>query len=224
MILRPVDVVGDDEEVCREVHFRNDAELVVQTLLKHLPVFRRCIRISAIKAFICQCGQIFAVRSILLRNAALWQDRAGKLQLKVAPIGHFQRIGQELRMVWKQLRHFIPGTEIVFLLLVSQTVRLMLPLLGSDAEHGVVQVPVFLHDVVYVIGSHDLDPQLGGYIHKDRRHTPFIRKAMVLDLDVETVAEDFLEPAGTFGRAFDVTLQDQFRKIPRYAGGQTDQM
>ena len=195
VLLRPVDVVGDDEEVAAELHLADDAAFIVG-LLEHL--HRRVAVVALLQALLDlleeQRGLVPPFGAVELRH-----ERAILMVVEdhVAAFRDLQRVVAGVGMVLEQLAHLLGGFDVVSRSFELEAVGVVQRGAGVDAQHGVLGVLVRLHDVVRVVGGEQGRAELLGDGQQIAGNLAFDGQSVVHQLDVEIVlAEDVLELAG----------------------------
>jgi len=132
---RPVDEVGDDQEVAREAHLLDDRELGFEAL----PVRRgrgaferRALRAGARGEALLQAVACIAVESLLERLArldAVHRELEARLQLELTAARHLDRVRDRLRHVGERRVHLVGSfhVELVGLELPARRIRERFP-------------------------------------------------------------------------------------------------
>ena len=85
MCLGPVDVITNDQEVCREVHLYDDSKLVIEPFLQ----FWSHYGVSFLQSLVCKVCKILRIILELWRYCAFRKDRTGEVYLKMTAICDF---------------------------------------------------------------------------------------------------------------------------------------
>jgi hypothetical protein len=199
LVLRPVDEVGDDQEVAGEPHLLDDAELEGEPLL----VRRLGVRVGAERAACVQAVVEAAARIALehvLEGLVLRHRVDGELELllelEVAARGDVERRRDGAGHVRERLRHLrrVLHVELVGLELPALLVGEGLP--GLDAEERLVRGRVLAREVVTVVRADERQPRLLRELDQLGVHDLLLVEVVVLDLQVEAVLEDGAELLG----------------------------
>ena len=131
-------------------------------------------------------------------NLAFWKDRARELDFKLAAFCNLCRVLDGFRKLRKKEFHLLRRAEVEFPFLVFHPVLVTLLGLGSNADQGVVGIPVILFDVMDVVGAYQRHARLPGEDGKFLKDDSLFVQPMVLDFKVVSVPKDFFEPANPF--------------------------
>src|SRR6516225_5255262 len=92
-----------------------------------------------------------------------------------------------------------------------------------DAKEHVVSAGVVLRQVMGVASGHQRQAEAAGDVDRPVGAELLNLEAVVLDFDVEVVAENGVEPAGKVGGFVDPVLQNQFAELAGSAAAEADQ-
>ncbi len=199
--LCPVDEVGDDEEVAREPHLHDDADLVFGLLADLVGDPRRVPLLEA--------GLDLFDEPALL-GLAVGHGEAGHVvgagvELDLTALGDQQRVVTGVGMLPKNLAHLGRRTDVVAVAVELEPLRVIQRRARLHAEQGCMTVRVMLVCVVRVVGREERnievfrDPQQVGH------HPTLDVETVIHDLgEVVLFAEDVLELRG--GRARRIVL------------------
>ena len=115
--------------------------------------------------------------------------------------GHSHRVGNRLpnhirlEVISKQAPHLLFGFEI-FRPRVAKTLLIANQLSGEHAEQRVMGLNVIASEVVGIVGGHHLDPQFTRDLDDLDIDDAIFRRSMILNLQIEIVAEYLLIPTG----------------------------
>ena len=169
--LRPVDEIGDDQEVAGETHLQNGLDFEFEPLLidRQLLSAQRGIRIklfeTAHQAFLRAVAQI-VVETFLVRRGESRQFRFAEFKRQVAAFGDFDTVGERLRNVGEQFRHFglrleiLIGAEMPRAALVGEHVAF------SDADARLVRAEIVGVDELHGMRRHHRQLQLGSDLQR----------------------------------------------------------
>ncbi len=177
MSLGVVDEVHDDEEIVREAHLIDDAQLIVQPFL--LFSCRMGITLGdGLLAKLAEIGlRILSRRHIKGRELVLAE---GKLHLTA--LGDLRRILHSTGVLAQDGLHFRAALAIKFLIGKAEMVRIVQRISCGYAKLDFLASGVFLLGVVEIIGRHQPQAILFRQGRQDRPHLRFLRQAMVLQL------------------------------------------
>ena len=198
LLLGVADQVPHDEEVGREAHVGDDAQLVVEAL-DHLVGERRPIALPG--ALVGELAQV--LRRPVLGGAAgdlLWhrelrQARLAELELDVRPLGDQEgRVAGGL-VVLEQVAHLGRRLEVVLRAVELEPLLVCEQRTGLHAQQGIVGLGVAPMGVVAVVGGEQRSADGVGDLDQLRVGLDLLRQAVILQLDEEVaLAEDLLEP------------------------------
>ncbi len=219
--LRPVDVVGHDEEVAAELHLADHAAFVVG-LPQHFE--RRLAVVPAFQAFLDllqeQRRLVPAFRTVELRH-----ERAVFMIVEhdVAAFGDLQRVVARFGKVFEQFAHFLGGFDVVAGAVEFESARLVQRGAGVDAQHGVLRAGVFGTRVMGIVGGQQRRVELFCDVEQPVGHLLFDFQAVVHEFDVEIIAaENVLEFAGGTQRVIELAQAQTSLDDARRAAGRGD--
>ena len=180
VVLRPVDEVGDDEEVAGEPHLQDDADLVVG-LLAHLG--GDAVRVAHCESSIDLFDEpgLFA---LALGNREARHVVGVGVEAHVAALGDEQRVVAGLGMVAEDVPHLGGGLQVELVGVELEAVRVVERRARLHAQQGGVALGVVRVRVVQVVGA-------------DERQVELVREAQQVAhdalLDAESVIHDLGE-------------------------------
>ena len=190
VVLRPVDEVGDDEEVPREAHLQDDAGLVLGLLAN---LVGDAVRISVVQARLDLFDQP-AVLGLPLRNREPRHVVRRGVELHLASLRDEQRVVAGLGVIAEELAHLGGSLDVVAVAVELESVGIVERGSGLHAQEGLVSVGLVLVRVVRVIGRDERDVEVLREADEVGHHAPLDRQAVVHDLgEVVLLAEDVLE-------------------------------
>ncbi|MNN34261.1 hypothetical protein D3C81_1480610 [compost metagenome] len=136
-----------------------------------------------------------------------------KLQLQLAGIGNFRRIGIRLRQMRKQQGHFRGSFQIKLIGMHFKPVFVIHRFTRTHANEHVLHLCVLLAQVMCVIGDHKLRPDFPGQLDELRIHFLLLGDAMVLKLQVKILAKRRLIPECGFFRFLIMASQQMERDL-----------
>ena len=216
--LRPLDEVGDDQEVAGIFHAGDDAEFEVEPLAVFLlgmtgrdagagePV--REASLGALAQFAGLVHHAFADRKAR-------QDRRLGVRAEGAALRDLDRRGQRLRQIGEQRGHLGAALE-AMLGGELAAVALRQHAAFGDADQRVVRFVVGAVGEIRLVGGDQRNAFAVGEIDQHRLGHALVRRAMALQFDIEPVAEQAgkrVEPRGG-----EMALAGGDRRIERAAG------
>jgi hypothetical protein len=156
VVLRPLDEVGDDQEVAGEAHLLDHVELVGEALLvlRELDVGSQPADVAQLlQARAGHLAQGLAFRSARQLGVA-WQDRLARLGHVGAALGDCQGVVAGFRQVGEHFAHLLRRLEIV-LGRKPAAVRVLDVRALLDAEQHVVRRVHRRFGIVHVVGADD---------------------------------------------------------------------
>ena len=229
--LGPAHVLLDDQEVVREALLADDLVLVLKALLDVLAADGELAPVLAVAA---RQSRLALLAEALLRGLArvevreLGQVHVAPVELIGALLGHLERVVDDLGAPREELAHLLLALDVE--LGAGHALAVGVVELGgrADAAEHVLRGRLVAREVVVVVGGDDLDAQLPAELHDLLREGAVgesapvgVGEAMVLDLEVEVVAEDLLVGEGPAARlvgpALEVHAWDDARDARRGA-------
>ena len=208
--LGPAHVLLDDQEVVGEALLADDLVLVLKALAHVLAADRELAPVVAVAA-----GEalLALLAEALLRGLPglevreLGEVHVRPVELVVALLGDLERVVDDLGRPREELAHLILALEVELGARHALAVLVVQARGGADAGQDVLGGRVVAREVVVVVGGDDLDAELGAQAHdllgeRAVGEAPPCRvgQAVVLDLEVEVVAEDLLVGEGPAAR------------------------
>ena len=221
VVLGPLDVVGDDEEVAAELHLADDAALVVR-LLRH--VFGHVAVVAALQTLL---DLLQEQRRLVpaFRAGELGHERAVLVVVEdhVAAFRDLQRVVARLGELAEQLAHLLGRLDVVAGAVELETVRVIEVGAGVDAQHRVLRLRVLGVHVVGVVRGEQRRVELLRDGEQARGDLLLDLQAVVHELDEEVVAaEDVLEFAGRTQRLVELAESEPGLDDARRAPGRGD--
>ena len=200
VVLGPVDEVGDHEEVAREAHAVDDAELEVRPLADGVGDALRVAVPQAELDLLDQPGVLgLALGAVEARHVLA--RRLGERD--VAALGDEQRVVARLGQLAPELPHLLRRLEVVAVAREREPLpgpvagRDVHGRAGVDAEQVLLARRVLAHDVVRVVGGQERDLQVAAQPDEVLAHPGLDVEAVVHQLEeVAVPAEDVLEVPG----------------------------
>ncbi len=230
VVLRPVDEVGDHQEVAGEPHRGDHADLELGLLAYVVGDAARVAVVEALLDLLDQPG----VLALPLRAGEPRHVGAVALgELHVAPLGDEQRVVTglaEIVLVHPQRAHLLRGLQVVAVAgerePLARTVagRGVHGGAGVDAEQVLLRGRVLAHDVVAVVGGQQRDLQVLGEPEQPVAHPALDLQVVVHQLqEVVAPAEDVLEVGGRLPRGVVVVMAQVDLDLAARAAGGADQ-
>ena len=231
VLLGPAHVLLHDEEVVGEALGADDVVLELEAL-EHVDAGDRDV--APVGAVAAREALLALLAEALLGGlAGVEQRELG--QVHVRPVELVAALGRDLEGVVERFgtpgeerAHLVLGLEVELGALHALAVDVIDLGVGADAAHGVLRGGVRTREVVDVVGRDDLDAQAVrelDQVLRERLVGPAVAEGepVVLDLDVEVVAEDALEGAGPLLRLVEVAVEDVLGDDALHAGGGADE-
>ena len=225
------DEIPDNQEISRELHLLDDADLAFQALfVLGQRVFEFALIAPAAQRFH-SAGKPFArnVGKITVERVALRHVKMGKgighlLQTQAATLRDVQGAGQDLRTVFKHTQHLVVGLYIELVPLKLHPGGVVDGLAGLDAEHHVLGVGIVFAEIVAVIGGDEGEPQVFFQLKQAGMNAVLHRKSLVLDFEKEIVlAKDVAVIGRSRARGCVVPFRQALGDFALEAGGEADQ-
>ncbi len=188
--LRPLNEIGDDQEVARIFRLLDDGELDGETfpILLLGPSDGDAMHGHAQpKAFLGARAQLGVLVAAFGRGEAR-QDRLLRLRAERAALGDLDRRGERLGQVGKKLAHLgarleaVLGREMPALRIGEKTAL-------GDADQRIVRLVVLGRRKIRLVGRNERQSFRIGEVDQRRFRGPFFRETVTLQFDVEPVAE-----------------------------------
>ena len=191
--LRPVDEVGDDQEVAREAHGSDDAELEGEPLLVDALAHRAPAERPALVQALVEALASEAVEHPLAglpRRHLVDRELLAVPQRELAAPGDLDGVGDRLGHVGEGCGHLGGVLHVELVGLEAPAPLVGERLAGLDAEERLVRGGVLGAEVVAVVGGDEGEAHLACERDQLPVHALLRRQAVVLDLDVEATVED----------------------------------
>ena len=219
LTFRVADKVGHDEEVIDKAHLGDHVDLILQTLAHGAVV----VRIASCEAFIAQLLQIFE-RGVAVRHIEFWQVVLTKLKLNLTAFCDLYRVGECLRVLREQRRHFVRILDVELLRLELHAGRVIHGLAHLNGHQHVLNARIRLGEIMRVIGRHQTDVQLPGKLVQTLIDFLLQRNAVVLNFKVEMLpVKNIEELLAEVIRAVHITVRQRTRNRARQTRRQTNQ-
>ena len=192
VVLGPLNVVGDHEEVSAELHLADHTTFVVG-LLQY--VERRVAVVTLLQTFL----DFFKEQGGLIPAFGAGEFRHERavfvvVEHHVAAFGDGEGVVAGVRMVLEQFAHLFGGFDAVAGAVEFESVRIVKTGTGVDAEHGVLCLGIFGVYVVGIVGGQQWCVEFLGYGQQVTGHLSFDGQTVIHEFDEEVVfAEDVLE-------------------------------
>ncbi len=210
VVLRPPHEVRDDEEVRRKALGGDDLELGVEPLERPGRYGRAVAVRESYHAFV---AQVFVLGAALGR-LEYREDYLVELEFDLALGGDVDRVGERLGIVAERCGHLVVALQVELVGGEPHAARVIDRRAGADAQQEVLSRGVLGHHVVDVVGADEAHAHLGGHLRDLGvelllRHAVVRRDALLLDLEVEVVAEQAGVGFGPSPRRGEVALLDR---------------
>ena len=146
-----------------------------------------------------------------------------ELKVEIAAVGDALGVLDRVGIFGEERAHLLLALEVIFLALEAQAHRLIDRAAGLDAEEHIVDLRILALEIVRVVRGDEGDAQLVRHLEERRAHAQLLADAMVLNFQIEPVAEDLLELARELARAGGILPQDALRDLARDAAGEADE-
>ena len=195
---RPVDVVPHDEEVIGKAHLDDDGELV----LGALSYFLRDDGIALGKPLPGEPRQVLGrgravVRRVerderlVVHGVAVRLQVEGRVRIRDL-VCDDARVGDGFGEIGKERRHLVARLHIELMRLHPHPVGIVQRLFHLDAHQHILHLPIFLAEIVHVVGGNERDARLARDAHDERQDLLLFGDAVILDLEVEVLPVDLL--------------------------------
>ncbi len=212
------DEVRDDQKIIHKAHPADHGQLIVELLVHLRPVGETLG--EAPLAELLQIGK--AVRL-----------PGGEFEARQVVVAEFEVVAALVRdggshvgglgMAWEQRAHLLLTLEVELLGLEAHAVGLVHGLAGLDAQQHVLGGGVGLFHIVGVVGDDEGDAGVAAELFEALGGLPLLGDAVILDLQIEVVAEECLQiQRAGFGRLI-VAADQLLRDLAREAAGQAHQ-
>ena len=230
--LGPFDEVRNDQEVARELHSLDDANLVLKALLVVLPREARRERVhfepldEAFLGLTCEL-RVFRSSTLFSRCVGLGLHEirqnglASTRTIRAAP-RDLDRARKRLRQIGEHLGHGLGALEGMLWRQAAAVVLIEIAALGN-AQQRVVCLVVFRIPEIALVGRDERQILVVGDVDELRFDELLARDAMPLKLDIETIAEDVLELLHARCRDGTVVIRKGFVDRAVRTAGQYDQ-
>ncbi len=185
--------IPHNQEIIREAHSLNDAELVLKTLLQ----FRSALRISPprgrlvarLQPLPAELSQIPG-RCLAFRDGTVGrQNMPAEFELKLTLIRNHASIADSLWNVGEQAVHFLlifqielAGRDLQPFFVVHRFPR-------TDTDQHILNLGVLLLQIMHIVCGHQTDPCFLGQLNQQRIDLLLLRQPMILKLKVEVFSK-----------------------------------
>ena len=214
------DQVPHHEEIRREPHVGDDAELVVETADD---LGREGLAVTATGTVEGEMAQVLVLGGEGSRYFEARELGLAELDVDLGPFRHPQRVVARLGDVAKEVAHLGRRLQVVLLGLEAEALGIVDGRPGLDAQQGVVGDSVFTVGVVAVVGGEQGRAQPLGDVDELGVGALLLLQPVVLQLHEEVVGpEDVLEAAGQLVRPIDLALKQRLEHYTAQAAGGGD--
>ena len=231
VVLGPLHVLGDDEEVGGKALVANDLVFVLKALfdvdatdLARGPV----VTIVLAQALLALAAELALVRLAGIEQWEARQDDGVPVQLDVALVGDLERVVAGLGAIREHRPHLLLGLHVKLRASHAHAVGVVDFGVHANAHDDVLHGRVLAAQVVEVVGGDNLDAHLFGDVNERAVHL-LIGQAVVggdavfLDLDIKIAGlEGVTEGLGPLDGALHVTTVDVFGDDAGDAGARAD--
>ena len=231
LVLRPLDKVGDDQEISRKAHLRDDIELVLYALAiwfrGRLALFRALpFDIDlAFKPFFQSRRRHLAQHFLLATPFQLWirrQDRRPRVRHVGTALRDDERVRDRLGQIGEQFAHFFRRLEIMF----GRDPPPVGPRHGRPGSDAHQRIMRFIHAPVGekdLVGRDQGDIVRVGHLDKGRFDLLFVQLAVPHQFNIQAAIEQLLQPHQHFLRSRPLTFDQQAADRTADPTGQCDQ-
>ena len=226
-ILRPLDEVGDDQEVAGIAHALDDAELESEALAVVFLGAARRYPVRGDPAAQAHLRPAAATKSHSSAAAApsagkARQDRRACLGPKGRALGNLDARGQCLRQVGKKRCHFGTRFEPVLRRQLA-AIRVRDRTAFGDADQGIVRFVVIDRAKVWLVGRNERDIPRIGKVEQMRFDRALCRKSVALQLDVQPITEELQQGRAASFSQVELPGSDGLVEGSRWAAGERNQ-
>ncbi len=222
--LRPLDEVGDDQEVAGIFHVRDDAELEVEPLAVFgFGVAGRDAGAGepALEAGLRALAQFGRLVDHAVADRKARQDRRPGVRAEGATLGDLDGVGDRLRQIGEQFAHFGAALEAVLgVELAAVGLRQHAPF--RDADQRVVGFVIGGAGEIRLVGRDQRHAFGIGEIDQHRLGHALVGGAVALQLDVEAVAEQAVQRVEPRGGEMALPRRDRAIERPAGPAGERD--
>ncbi len=231
VVLGPLHVVLDDEEVVGEALLGDDLVLVLEAVLDVPATNGEVAPVLAValgKALLALLAEALIRRLAGAKARVLGQVHVGPVKLVVALVGNLERGVAGLGAPGEELAHLLLGLHVELRALHAHAVGVVEGGCLANAGEDVLRGGVVAREVVEVVGGNHLDAHLVRHLDQvlvELAVVPAIAEGetVVLNLDVEIIAKDIAEGLGPPARTVKVAVQDALRNDALDAGALADE-
>ena len=225
-ILRPLDEVGDDQEIARIAHALDNAELESEALAVVFLGAARRYPVRGDPALKPIFGQLPQQSRLVGRGCAVRgkarQDRRACLGSKGRALGNLDARGQCLRQVGKKRCHFGTRFEPVLRRQLA-AIRVRDRTAFGDADQGIVRFVVIDRAKVWLVGRNERDIPRIGKVEQMRFDRALCRKSVALQLDVQPITEELQQGRAASFSQVELPGSDGLVEGSRWAAGERNQ-
>ena len=228
VVFRPLDEVGDDEEVAGEAHLVDDAQLYLKPR-----VIRRAFggAFCFVREELRQAQLQSVLRALnekILNRHAFRQRKIRQIilaerQLQIAAGGDRMRVGEKLRRIMKALCHHRIAGEMVLLREIARALVVGAQPAIADADAHLVHVVIVRRRETGEVGGNGGDTQFASGVAAPVEILRLARLAVPRQLQIVAVGENALPEGGAFFRALRIAAAKKTRQIAVNAAGKGNQ-
>jgi len=215
VVLGPLDVVLDDEEVVGEALVADDLVLILEALAHVYAIdddVAPVVTVALGKTLLAFLAKARVGRLARAKARVLGQVHGVPVKLVVALGGDLERVVAGLGNPREELAHLVLGLHVELRAFHLHAVGVVERGGLADAREDVLRGGILAIEVVEVVGRDDLDVELVGHLHEvlvELAIVPAVAELepVVLDLHVEVITEEALEPARPFVRGPELPVE-----------------
>ena len=195
VLLRPVDEVGDDQEVAREAHLDDDVELGLQAgfVVFACLAGRQLCPFEAPGQAVARLAADPAVEGLVVRHREGRQVVGAQPQFEVAAGGQREAVVERVRYVGEQRRHRVRRLQELLGAVVARAARIVEHPAAGDAHAGLVGVEALGIEEAHVVAGDHRDPAARGDVQREGVEGVLALPSGAHQLQVQALAEAALE-------------------------------
>ncbi len=228
VVLRPVDEVGDDQEVAGETHLddRLGLELETRDVFRPLRVALGRVRVEQRKSLL-QARRRFVLQMLLDgyagRGRKVGQIILAQWNRQVAALRDGYAVGERVRHVGEALRHLVLRHEILFGSEALRAARVREHVALGDAHARLVRAKLVAAQELHRMRGDNGQIELRGEAHRGRGQRIVIAFAGALHFKVVAVGKQLGPGRRGFRRARGVALAEAVADVAATKAGECDQ-
>ena len=196
--LRPVDEVGDDQEVAGEAHLQDrlDLEVEARDVARPLALARGRVGVellqARLEAVVRGDAEVLGHRhahAVDERRLEVGQLRLAEDQAQVAALGDLDRVGERARQVGEERLHLRLALEVLLAAEALDAARVGEHLAVGDADARLVRLVVVGVEELHRVGGDDRQREARGELDRGAHVRLVAGQAAALHLDVEAARE-----------------------------------